>query len=310
MADLQDKTLPEFQPFATAEGFLTDAEMDRLIADHAPLLAEAKLGAGGADSRVRRSQVVFFGTESRYQWLYERVWAVAQECNRRFFCVDIAGVEANIQLARYDSSDQGFYDWHTDFAGYRPLRKLSVSIQLSRPDDYEGGDLELQHLPSPTEARQEPAAASSYSRASCCIALRPSRAARAGASSPGSWAIAGADGADQRGIASSGPHLPRLARLRSGVRELEQSARVFEGRRHLARCAHGSTVRIRDDVDPPTIRRNGEIAVAILCFEIGEGRSRGRAQGQAVDDAAGHAGDENRWAPTGDRRRRIDLEAR
>ena len=151
MADLQDKTLPEFQPFATAEGFLTDAEMDRLIADHAAVLAEAKLGAGGADSRVRRSQVVFFGRESRYQWLYERVWAVAQECNRRFFCVDIAGVEANIQLARYDSSDQGFYDWHTDFAGYRPLRKLSVSIQLSRPDDYEGGDLELQHLPRPTK---------------------------------------------------------------------------------------------------------------------------------------------------------------
>ena len=94
---------------------------------------------------------MFFGTESRYQWLYERVWAAAQECNRRFFCVDIAGVEANIQLARYDSSDHGFYDWHTDFAGYRPLRKLSVSIQLSRPDDYEGGDLELMHLPRPTK---------------------------------------------------------------------------------------------------------------------------------------------------------------
>ena len=54
-------------------------------------------------------------------------------------------------MARYDSSDQGFYDWHTDFAGYRPLRKLSVSIQLSRSDDYEGGDLELQHLPRPTK---------------------------------------------------------------------------------------------------------------------------------------------------------------
>jgi hypothetical protein len=36
-------------------------------------------------------------------------------------------VESNIQLARYDSSDQGFYNWHTDFAGF-PLRKISVSI--------------------------------------------------------------------------------------------------------------------------------------------------------------------------------------
>ena len=55
--------------------------------------------------------------------------------------VDITGIEGNIQLARYDSSDQGFYDWHTDFAGYRPLRKISISIQLSRSEDYDGGEL-------------------------------------------------------------------------------------------------------------------------------------------------------------------------
>jgi PKHD-type hydroxylase len=40
-------------------------------------------------------------------------------------------------------TDRGFYDWHTDFSGFRPLRKISISIQLARPEDYEGGDLEL-----------------------------------------------------------------------------------------------------------------------------------------------------------------------
>ena len=45
----------------------------------------------------------------------------------------------------YDSSDRGFYNWHTDFAPIRPLRKLSISIQLSRSEDYEGGDLELMY---------------------------------------------------------------------------------------------------------------------------------------------------------------------
>lgn len=29
------------------------------------------------------------------------------------------------------------------FAGFRPLRKLSFSVQLSASEDYEGGDLEL-----------------------------------------------------------------------------------------------------------------------------------------------------------------------
>jgi len=139
----QEKTLPPFETRATAYGFLSDAEIDRLIAEHASLVAEGQLGGGGADTRVRRSKVAFLGMEPKYKWLYDRVWAAAQECNRLFFNVDIATVEGNIQLARYDSTDQGFYDWHTDFAGFRPLRKISVSIQLSRPEDYDGGDLEL-----------------------------------------------------------------------------------------------------------------------------------------------------------------------
>lgn len=143
MKTQQKQELPLFQPFATAQGFLTEQEMDRLIADHAPLLSEGRLGFGNSDAAIRRSQTVFFGPEQKYAWLYDRLWGAAQECNRRFFCVDLAGVEANVQLARYDSTDRGFYDWHTDFAGIRPLRKLSISIQLSNPEDYAGGDLEL-----------------------------------------------------------------------------------------------------------------------------------------------------------------------
>jgi PKHD-type hydroxylase len=139
----QEKTLPPFETRATASGFLNDAEIDRLIQEHASLVTEGQLGGGGADARVRRSRVAFLGMEAKYRWLYERVWAAAQECNRLFFNVDISGVEPNIQLARYDGTDQGFYDWHTDFGGFRPLRKISVSIQLSRSEDYAGGDLEL-----------------------------------------------------------------------------------------------------------------------------------------------------------------------
>jgi PKHD-type hydroxylase len=143
MATEKEQELPLFQPFATAQNFLDGQDIDRLIAAHAPLLAEGKLGLGGSDATVRRSQVVFLGSEHKYGWLYDRLWAAAQECNRLFFCVNIGGVEANVQLARYDSANRGFYDWHTDFAGIRPLRKLSVSIQLSSSEDYEGGDLEL-----------------------------------------------------------------------------------------------------------------------------------------------------------------------
>jgi PKHD-type hydroxylase len=149
MADDRAKGLPPFPSHAVASGFLTDVEIDRLIAEHQSLVSEGKLGAGGIDPAVRRSQVVFLGTEEKYRWLYERVWAAARECNRRFFAADIQTVEPNLQLGRYDSSDQGFYTWHTDFADIRPLRKISISIQLSRPEDYEGGDLELLYSNTP-----------------------------------------------------------------------------------------------------------------------------------------------------------------
>jgi len=151
MTSEQEKKLPPFETVATAARFLTDAEMDQLIADHASLVQEAKLGAGETRHAVRRSQVAFLGMEQKYKWLYERVWSAAQECNRLFFNVDISGVEGNIQFARYDSSDRGFYDWHTDFSGFRPLRKISITIQLARPEDYDGGDLELQFANTPEQ---------------------------------------------------------------------------------------------------------------------------------------------------------------
>lgn len=138
-----EQGLPPFQIVATARGLFTDSEMDQLIADHAPLLTESKLGTGSGNTRTRRSQVVLIKKAQKYQWLYQRFWEAAQELNRLYFCVDISHIEGNIQLARYDSSDQGFYNWHTDFSDLAPLRKISISVQLSRPEDYEGGDLQL-----------------------------------------------------------------------------------------------------------------------------------------------------------------------
>lgn len=155
MANEHDKKAPPFETMVAASNFIAAAEIDELIAEHAPLLAEAKLGAGATNPAVRRSQVVFLGMEPKYRWLYERLWLAAEQCNRSFFGVDITSVEPNVQLARYDSSDNGFYDWHTDFANFRPLRKLSFSVQLSSSEDYDGGDLELWAANRPQVAVRE-----------------------------------------------------------------------------------------------------------------------------------------------------------
>ena len=63
MASEHQKELPQFQPFATASGFLSDAEIERLIAEHASLVSEAKLAPGNTNAQIRRSQVVMLGNE-------------------------------------------------------------------------------------------------------------------------------------------------------------------------------------------------------------------------------------------------------
>ena len=61
----------------------------------------------------------------------------------KFFNLDISLLEA-LQYTEYDSSYAGHYDLHSDVVwngshGHMYDRKLSVTIQLSNKEDYEGG---------------------------------------------------------------------------------------------------------------------------------------------------------------------------
>lgn len=51
-------------------------------------------------------------------------------------------------LMRYGVGERDHYEWHTDMGrAYSASRKLGFSLQLTDGDDYEGGDLEFQHVP-------------------------------------------------------------------------------------------------------------------------------------------------------------------
>ena len=62
------------------------------------------------------------------------------------FDVDISGGIFDIQHTEYQV-DEHYNSWHTDTHLHADSnasqRKLSISIQLSDPNDYEGGDLEF-----------------------------------------------------------------------------------------------------------------------------------------------------------------------
>ena len=46
-----------------------------------------------------------------------------------------------MQVTRYHEEDQGHYTWHMDNGKKTAERKLSMSVQLSRPDNYEGEEI-------------------------------------------------------------------------------------------------------------------------------------------------------------------------
>lgn len=97
----------------------------------------------------RRSKVAWFN-EHDVEWLYPKIEYISQQLNGQFYDFDLWGFNEDMQYTVYEESDEGFYDWHADSyttiennIDLRLPRKMSLTIQLSDPDDYEGGDLEI-----------------------------------------------------------------------------------------------------------------------------------------------------------------------
>ena len=93
-------------------------------------------------SDVRNNKNHWIEPDGENMWLFDKMLALILAANQRFqFEVDM--FEA-IQLAQYEVGE--FYDWHLDIGpGLMGNRKLSVTVQLSDPDSYEGGDLVLEN---------------------------------------------------------------------------------------------------------------------------------------------------------------------
>jgi PKHD-type hydroxylase len=100
-----------------------------------------QLSYGALGSRNSRTALVERGTRSN--WLFDRIWAHAARVNQRYR-FDIEGIETPLQIVRYRAHEH--VDWHVDCGGLVTEgggRKISISVQLSAPESYEGGDFEF-----------------------------------------------------------------------------------------------------------------------------------------------------------------------
>lgn len=73
-------------------------------------------------------------------WLKRKLRAIADELNRQLWRFETSR-SGDLLILKYDPGDQVF--WHIDLGEASPTRKLMLFAQLSPPDAYQGGDIEL-----------------------------------------------------------------------------------------------------------------------------------------------------------------------
>jgi PKHD-type hydroxylase len=93
-------------------------------------------------SDVRDSKVSWLYPTDNINWIFERITDITLSLNKRFFKFDLFGINEGLQFTNY-KAPSGKYGKHVDRSINMPVRKLSISIQLTNPEEYEGGELHL-----------------------------------------------------------------------------------------------------------------------------------------------------------------------
>ena len=131
---------------AASKGLFTPEECDEIIR-LGLAIPEEQAVAGFPDARPtdRNSKLHWMYPDPKYKWIYDRMDAAVQGSNIGYE-FDLVGFMSGIQFTKYNVGD--FYDWHLDIGGGGySTRKLSLTVQLTDPSEYEGGNLEFMFAP-------------------------------------------------------------------------------------------------------------------------------------------------------------------
>lgn len=124
---------------------LSDAQCDEIIevGRRFPLEAPTVVGENILSAhRVGHVHLLQETTTTRP--IYRLLWNVAADAAENHFGLAITGITRMPHYVEYVPG-YGHFHWHNDYSHESSLspRKLTVVIQLSDRDDYEGGDLEI-----------------------------------------------------------------------------------------------------------------------------------------------------------------------
>ena len=148
--------------FATWQNGFTPEELDQLDAyatNNLPVnkAIVANLTKEEEYDAIRKSKTAWISLTPDTTWLYDRLAYVARMLNSQYWRLDLDGFVEDFQYTLYDEPNS-HYTWHMDTVKNvdgHTSRKLSMVVQLSDPDDYSGGDLQIRGGPEDTTVRRE-----------------------------------------------------------------------------------------------------------------------------------------------------------
>jgi len=142
---LFEPKLVDTQNYYFFEKGFTDEELDKIYKDVANIqFINAGTGPENSqDKSIRSSSVKWVPKNKEWGWLYDKMMTMIKEANDTIWNFDLYSVLDDIQYTEYHATNDGHYGWHQDIGpGALSTRKVSITVQLSGPDEYEGGDLE------------------------------------------------------------------------------------------------------------------------------------------------------------------------
>lgn len=89
----------------------------------------------------RDSKIHWFSHTDETDFMYKRIATIIDSVNKDFFQFDLFGFD-EVQFTEYNAPG-GHYQYHVDRLYKETPRKLSLSIQLTDPSEFEGGELLL-----------------------------------------------------------------------------------------------------------------------------------------------------------------------
>ncbi len=121
-------------------------EVDRIIdLEDLQKFTKGKVGPGDEGLLVentRDSEIMWIHHDQTSSWLFQKFGNLVANVNGDFFMYDIEGFDS-FQYTIYRENEH--YNWHIDMGNMSNNyeRKISASIILSDPSEYEGGEFQI-----------------------------------------------------------------------------------------------------------------------------------------------------------------------